>query len=119
MEVAKTSNDVISERLPFAGPDGHAVLVLEEAGALRTLAIPVDPGALPLVAHLTHSVINERRFREGVPAAEGQKRALDGFVHESPRPHLTRPELLQDVERASRRFALRVPATPGTVVLVV
>ena len=100
MEVPQAAHDVVAEGLPLRIADGHGVLVLEEPGALRLLAVDAVAGAAPLEAHLAHGVLDEGGLRQGVTVAHGEERPLDGLVHETPRPHLAGAQLLEHVEPA-------------------
>ena len=86
MEVAQAAHDVLAERLPLARLDGHAVLVLEEAGALRGLPVDAVARAFPLQPHLAHGVLDQRGLGQRVAVAQRLQRALDRLVDDAPRP---------------------------------
>ena len=119
MEVAQAAHDVLAERLPLARLDGHAVLVLEEAGALRGLPVHAVARALPLLPHLAHRVVDQGGLGQRVAVAQRLQCALDGLVHDAPGPHVPGAELLQHIEGTDGRVGAGIPAAPGPVVVQV
>ena len=90
MEVAQAAHDVLAERPPLAGLDGHAVLVLEEAGALRGSPVHAVARALPLLPHLSHGVLDQEPGQRVAARSAWSARSTASWTTR-PGPHVPGP----------------------------
>src|SRR2546425_8212550 len=117
-EVAQARGDVAAERLPDLGLEVQRVFVLEQREGLGVVTIAAVARRAPVAAHALNDVGDERLHGHVAPGPEDVQRHLDRVVHDAPRPHLPRGELLEHVEAAHLLGGAGLPAAPGAVVVV-